>query len=563
MKFFLKRIFFSKENIHKGGRAYVLILFGMMLFAGFLSCDSKKNVGTGMEVMDERPNIVFIIADDLGFSDIGAYGGEIPTPNLDKLADSGTKYTQFYNNAVCVPTRASIYTGYYPAEGMKRIGSQDPNVHNVVTLGEGLKKAGYNTSLTGKWHIGHKKPNRPIDRGFDEFYGMLDGASNYFDPSMRDPEFYHDGRYRRFAHNDSMVTSFPEKYYTTDAFTEHAVGMIEKFSKSKAPFFINVAYNAPHFPMQAKEEDIERQVGKYDHLGNHKERYLQLRKERFQRQLEIGLIEPEWGLSEKPEGGGSWRYDYDIDKWIQGQDSIRELRRMEVYAAMVSSMDTGIGRILKALEDNNVADNTLVIFISDNGGCSTVPSPDFNSEKMTEMKKYNQSLPGGKDTYEFLGPAWGWAINTPFRRHKAWVYEGGIASPMIVKWPHKQKEGAINRDVIHVVDFAPTLMDITHGAIPKGWQGNIMTQTIKNEVVTNPERTYYWNINDNKAIRKGKWKLVMANGKDQWELYDMEVDRTETNDLATSYSEKVEELKGLWQEWDKNYKESVSAIESR
>ena len=531
------------------------LIFSCLIILG---CTSKKNKLTKATI-NQPPNVVFIIADDLGFSDLGAYGGEMFTPNLDKLADEGTKFTQFYNNAVCVPTRASLYTGYYPAEGLKRIRSKDSSIHSIITLGESLKVAGYNTSLTGKWHLGHEKPNRPIDRGFDEFYGLLDGASNFHDPSLRDPVFYNGGRHRVFAHNDSLITSFPENYFTTDAFTNHAVGMIEKFSKSTKPFFINVAYTSPHFPLHAKEEDIKKQLGKYDDLGTHKTRFLELRKKRYQRQLDLGIIKPEWGLSKVDKKGGPWRWDYDIDLWLEDQDSIRELRRMEVYAAMVSSMDAGVGRVLKALEDNNVAENTIIIFISDNGGCSTIPS----NEQMPDMKQYNASLPGGKDTYEFLGPAWGWAINTPFRRHKSWVHEGGIASPMIVKLPVQQKPGAINRKAVHIVDFAPTIINLTNGTIPEEWQGNVMTKTFKNETIKdNAEKVYYWNIQGNKAIRKGDWKLILANGYIHWELYNLDVDRTETKDLAQSHPEKVEKLKNQWIKWNEDYEKRVEGIDS-
>jgi len=489
-------------------------------------------------------NIVLIIADDLGFSDLGAYGGEISTPHIDGLAAEGVRFTQFYTNAVCVPTRASLYTGLYPVEGLELL--QDSS---VKTLGDLLSEAGYRTSLSGKWHLGHDVPNRPIDRGFDEYYGLLDGASNHFDPSTPDPEFYiGDRRNRIFAHNDELISAFPDDFYSTDAFTDHAVRVIREFSESDEPFFLNVSFTSPHFPLHAKPEDIAAYKGSYDSLGDHETRYFELRERRYRRQMEMGLLNPEWGLSERNNKGGPWRYDYDIDRWLGDQDSERELRRMEVYAAMVTSMDEGVGKLLEALEENGLADNTVVIFISDNGGAASVPVWDH----MPGMHAYNQSLPGTKDTYEFLGPAWGWAINSPFRRHKGWVHEGGISSPLIVRWPLKGQEGgSIRRDMIHIVDLAPTILDIAQVQIPQAWPGRTVTEILSNEVeYQRPSQPYYWNILGNKAIRDGKWKLVSANGYENWELYDMENDRTETQDLADQRPELVKKLSEQWSEWN-------------
>ncbi len=262
------------------------------------------------------PNIVLIVADDLGYSDLGCYGGEIATPNLDKLAQQGTRFTQFYNNAVCVTTRASLYTGLYPRRGSG--GLLRPN---MVTLGEVLQAAGYRTAMTGKWHLGHESPRRPIDRGFEEYYGLLSGCCNYFNPAQPDPVFYNGGNHRPFAHNDRRITEFPADYFTTDAFSDHAARTIRQFSPGDKPFFLNVCYTAPHFPLHAKPEDIKKYQGKYQ------QGYFELRKARHQRQKQLGVVDPNWKLSELDKKLGPARYDYDTEAWQASQEAPLGKRR--------------------------------------------------------------------------------------------------------------------------------------------------------------------------------------------------------------------------------------------
>lgn len=494
-----------------------------------------------------RPNIVLIMADDLGFSDLGCYGGEIRTPYLDGLAREGMQFTQFYNCAVCVTTRAALLTGLHPRRREKnRLLHED-----MMTLAEVLRSAGYRTSLTGKWHLGATHPNRPTDRGFDEYYGVASGCCNFFDPSLPDPVFYNGGKRRPFLHNETSVTEFSDNYYTTDAFTEHAVQQIHKSKVDNRPYFLHVCYTAPHFPLHAKPEDIGRYRGRYD-AG-----YFQLREKRYRRQVELGLIRPGWQLSKPDRRLGEFRYDYDITPWNDVEDLAREKRRMEVYAAMVDSMDQGIGRILKAIDESGHADNTLVMFLSDNGGCASFPG--YSDEKQRAGRvEYNKELPGGINTYDFVAPGWGWAQCTPFRRYKVWTYEGGIATPMIARWPRAIASGSRTDQIGHVVDFMPTVLELSGAKYPTERSGNTVLPIEGRSLVPilqgktrKGHESICWYLYGNRAVRQGRWKLVWGVTAQKWELYDMQTDRTETTNVASLHPELVEQLKTAWRQWAK------------
>ncbi len=487
-----------------------------------------------------RPNVLLILCDDLGYSDIGCYGGEIHTPSLDGLAKEGLRFTQFYNCAVCVTTRAALTTGLYPRQGSGGLLRK-----NMVTLGEVLREAGYNTALTGKWHLGSEPPKRPIDRGFDEYYGLLSGCCNFFNPAKQDPIFYNGGKYRPFAHNNTRITEFPDDFYSTDAFSDHAITTVERFSKSDKPFFLHLCYTAPHFPLHALPEDIKRYRGKYA------DGYDPLRKQRHQRQIQMGLVDASWTLSPVDKKTGDFRYDYDVVPWDELEEREREEHRMEVYAAMVDRMDQGIGRVLKSLKDCGVADNTIVFFLSDNGGCASWP----RNEK--EFNEYNRDVPVG-DTrgYEFVGKAWGWAQNSPFRRHKTWTYEGGIATPMIVRWPGKVQAGSITHQPGHLIDFMPTLLELAGGTYPNNYHGNeilpgegkSLTPILRGNQ-REPHESLCWALMGNRAIRQGDWKLVWGASDKRWELYNLSKDRTETNDLAKKHPDRVNTMVAAWQQW--------------
>jgi arylsulfatase A-like enzyme len=470
------------------------------------------------------PNIVLIMADDMGYSDIGCYGGEIQTPNLDRLAREGLRFTQFYNNAKCIPTRASIVTGLYPRGDRARLTT------NMVTVAEVLRGAGYQTALSGKWHLGAAAPTRPIDRGFDEFYGLTDGCCNYFDPAQRDPPF-EGGRIRTFARNDKRITSFPENFYTTDAFTDHAIATLRRFAAAGKPFFLNLCFTAPHSPIQARPEDIARYQGKYS-AG-----WAALRQQRHVRQLEMSLLDPKWQLPGPDERVYNW--DQSDQKW--------EDRRMAVYAAMVDRMDQDIGRLLQTLKELNLETNTLVIFLSDNGSSSEEAGGRMTSQ-----------LAGPKSSYMNVGPGWAWAHNTPFRLYKTWVHEGGIATPFIVRWPGVVKPNTLTHQVGHIIDVLPTCLEVAGAKYPREFKGNAILPVDGRSLLplfrgkeVPPPDLLFWEQDGNRAVRQGRWKLVWDVEVKRWELYDLEADRTETKDLVAKFPGKVTELAAAYDRWAK------------
>ncbi len=487
-----------------------------------------------------RPNIILIMCDDMGFSDIGCYGGEVQTPNLDRLAAEGMRFTQFYNNAKCTTTRASILTGLYP-----RFGKPGHLRDNMITLGEGMQLAGYQTSLSGKWHLlkarGARKDvagswhrdfdrtTHPYFRGFERFYGLLDGCCNFFDPARPDPS-YKGGRIRNFGRNDLPVTSFPDNYYTTDAFTDHAIESIHKFAASGRPFFLYLTYTAPHYPLHAKPKDIAKYRGRY------REGWNAMRAARWERQQAMGLAATNWSLTQ----GDSRAY-----KW-SGADHDFEDFRMAVYAAMIDSMDQNIGRLRKALETSEVEDNTLILFLSDNGGCSEEPGG----------RDPKRRIPGPKDDYVAVGPSWGWAQNAPFRRYKSWVHEGGITTPMIAWWPGRVPAGYINRSAAHIIDLLPTFLKLAGAEYPKVYKGRKMLPVEGKSMVPllfgksregHQSLSWYWA--ENRAIRQGDWKLVWDKLVESWELYNLGRDRCEAKDLAAEQPDRVAAMASDYFDW--------------
>ncbi len=354
----------------------------------------------------ERPNIVLILLDDVGFSDFGCYGGEIATPNFDRLARDGLRFTQFYNAAVCVTTRAALLTGLYP-----RYEGEQASVEltaRMATLAEVLQDAGYRTSLSGKWHLGHQPPHHPLDRGFESYYGPLDGCSNHHDPSIRDPQF-EGGRLRYWADGRERLTKFPESFYSTDAITDHAIEQLRRFQASGRPFFVHVCYTAAHSPLHAKPDDIAKYRGRY------RAGWDKLRRERFARQQQLGIFGPEFQLAVGEPEFPPW-LDEPLQEW--------NAELMAVYAAMVDCVDQNIGRLLQTLDDLGSAENTVVLVLNDNGGCASQAGGDDST-----------NIAGPKEHYVSCGAGWAHVQNTPLRRYKAWCHEGGIATPLIVRWP--------------------------------------------------------------------------------------------------------------------------------
>jgi len=482
---------------------------------------------SSQDMVGSRPNIILIMVDDMGWSDIGCYGGEVMTPNLDRLAREGMRFTQFYNNAKCTTTRASLTTGLYPRQDQ---GDSALLRTNMVTFAEVLKSAGYQTALSGKWHLGRELHQHPYQRGFDQYYGLLDGCCNFFDPSIQDPP-YKGNRIRYFAQNDQRIEDFPDDYYTTDAFTDFALEAIEGFSQKEAPFFLHICYTAPHYPLHAKPEDIEKYKGTY-RMGWEK-----MREQRYARQIEMGLIDPvQYPLSETDSRSYSW----------EEADQAFEDLRMAVYAAMIDCVDQNIGRLLETLETTGEADNTVIMFLSDNGGCAEEPGG-----RNPELRN-----PGPRDDYVAVGPAWGWAQNTPFRRYKVWMHEGGITTPFITWWPGKIPADTITNEAGHIIDVLPTLADFAGTTYPETYNGHeilpldglSLVPVLEGKSRAGHEQLY-WDYNGNRAIRSGKWKLVWDKLIKEWELYDFSQDRTETQNLADQYPEKVQTLAKDWEMW--------------
>ncbi len=498
----------------------------------------------------QRPNIILIMADDLGYSDLGCYGGEIETPSIDRLAAEGLKFSQFYNCAVCRTSRVALLTGLHPRRVKGRM------LHdNMTTLGEVVKSAGYRTSLIGKWHFPVTKPQDrgrlPTRRGFDRYYGLAAGCCNFFDPAKPFPDYYQGQGPEPFLDQETPITEFPEDYYTTDAFTDRAVEQIQEFAgaEKKTPFFLHLCYNAPHYPLHAKPKDIAKYQGRFD------DGYFAMRERRIERLKELGLINQDWKLSEPDPQQSRLTYDYEITPWEEVENIARERRRMEVYAAMVDSMDQGIARVMEALERSGIAENTCVIFLSDNGGCAS-HSGYRNVEVKKAHEAYNKELPGSIDTYDYVAQGWGWAQNAPFRRYKVWTHEGGISTPMIVRWPKKIRAGTLTHQVGHIVDFMPTIIEMSGATYPEFREeievlptdGVSLLPVFEGRQRADHD-SLFWYLYGNRAVRKGKWKLVWGSNVKKWELFDMEADRTETNDLAAEHPQIVKKLEAEWLQW--------------
>jgi len=497
--------------------------------------------------INEAPNIILIMSDDMGYSDLACYGGEINTPNLDRLANNGLRFTQFYNTARCCPTRASLMTGLYPHQaGIGHMTNYPPdslsNNYGVpeyqgylnrssVTIAEVLREAGYHTIMAGKWHLGYfGKEKWPLQRGFDRFYGILSGATNYFNPQP--PK----GLTLGYEHIDPEG----DDYYTTDAFTDYAIRFMEESRKQdERPFFLYLAFNAPHWPLHAPAELINKYRGKY--LGG----WSRLREERYQRMIEMGLIDKNWKLTTQD----SRPWDSLNDEKKQELDF-----RMAIYAAMIDRMDQNIGRLVEYLENRGILDNTVIIFLDDNGACAE--SDELGSGPREQL--------GTKDGYLLsYGRAWANVSNTPFREYKHWVHEGGISSPFIIHWPsgiESKYYGQIVDQYGYLPDIMATCLDLADAEYPEVFnginitplEGKSLLPVLKGSREQVHAEPIFWEHEGNKAVRMGRYKLVSMwkpGSEYSWELYDMEADRTETNDLSDVLPEIKEELINTYMEW--------------
>jgi len=507
--------------------------------------------------LSDPPNIILIMVDDMGFSDLGCYGSEINTPNIDGLAEGGLRFTSFYNAARCCPTRAALLTGLYPHQaGMGAMIKHDwPDSQKgpyqgylndkCVTLAEVLKTVGYGTYMSGKWHVGENHPQWPMDRGFDDYYGVISGAVNYFDiRKTKRP-----GVIRHFAKGNEEYMPPTENWYLTDAITENAVRMLEHAGQLQDPFFLYLAYTAPHWPLHALPEDIEKYRGKYMHGWD------VLREQRYQRQKELSLFDKLPALSPRDSIAPAWS-----SLGVEKQDEMD--LKMAVYAAQIESMDRGVGEVIDKLKELGRVDNTLIMFLSDNGACAEggVFGQDFWG---------NGVPPGGKDGYHNYGLAWANASNTPFRKYKQYTHEGGTTTPFIASWPAVINDlGSVTDQPAHIVDIMSTICDLSGAVYPDSFRTNKITVNSGRSlrpIFYDEKRSNHeflcWEHIGSVAIRKGNWKLV-ASRKEKWELYDLSTDRTELNNLIGEFPDKAAEMHTIWMNWAEDCGVKVSEIHS-
>ncbi|MDR5815423.1 MULTISPECIES: arylsulfatase [unclassified Caballeronia] len=511
--------------------------------------------------MASKPNIILILNDDMGYSDIGCYGGEIETPNLDRLARNGLRYSQFYNTARCSPSRASLLTGLHPHQTGIGVLTYDYGPEGYagnlnkqcVTIPEVLKTNGYRTYMSGKWHVASSldEPSDtwPMQRGFDEFFGTIIGAGSFYDPNTL----------TRGNTNIEHEAKEQDDFFYTDAISDEAVSFIEQHVAEHAgtPFFQYVAYTAPHWPLHAHEEDIAKYKGRFDAGWD------ALREERLKRLVDDGILRDIWRLSDR---------DPTQPEWSEADHKAWRLRCMEVYAAQIDRMDQGIGRIVAALERAGQLDNTVIIFLSDNGACAEdipegVTVDDLvnnlkiaksHTRKGAEVQFGNNPalMPGGEDTYQSYGTAWANLSNAPFRLYKHWIHEGGISTPFIVHWPDGiEAKGEIRHSPGYLPDVMATVLDITRTDYPQQHGGNAIAPLEGHSLRASFEQKggearppMFWEHEGNAAVRIGTWKLVRRY-PNPWELYDMDADRTELNDLAGQHPDRVKDMAARYDEW--------------
>ncbi|MCF0195977.1 MAG: arylsulfatase, partial [Bacteroidaceae bacterium] len=515
----------------------------------------------------ERPNLMIIMVDDMGYSDPQCFGGEVQTPNLNALAEEGMRFTQFFNSGRSCPSRGSLLTGLYAHQcGITGMGVSLNR--QCVTIPEVLKTAGYNTAMSGKWHLSLTRAingnntskeqlqwlshqnyfdnapfspleTYPCNRGFDEHWGTIWGVCDHFDPFS-------------LVHNEEpiYVTGIPDDFYSTDFVTQKANDMLDELTRKDEPFFLYVAYNAPHWPLHAKPTDIAKYKGKYD------EGWDVLRERRYNKMVELGLVDPE----ETPKAtNASGRV------WANESDKAFQSANMEVHAAMVDCVDQGIGKIIAKLKETGAYENTIIIFSSDNGASSeNYNIGDFDRHNMTRDGRqvvHNARTPGDQLSYNYLGTGWAGAVNTPFRYWKRESFHGGIAAPTIVSWPKGMKQelkGTIMRQPCQYIDVMPTFLEATGTTYPTTYKGNTITPLapegqsflplLTGEGEWKGERVLFWEHETGKAVRVGDWKMTALCGGG-WQLFNLRNDYSETNNVAAEHPDKVREMKALWNEW--------------
>ena len=517
----------------------------------------------------KRPNIIVVLSDDMGYSDLGCYGGEIQTPTLNRLAAGGLRFSQFYNTGRCCPTRASLLSGLYPHQAGVGHMMNDRGVdgyrgelnRQCVTIAEALKPAGYSTYMCGKWHVTKAtqpdgpKDNWPLQRGFERFYGTITGAGSFYDPGT-------------LTRDNTMISPFndpdyqPAQYYYTHALSHHATKFIDDHCQQKPdqPFFLYLAYTAAHWPMHALEPDIAKYRGKYD------EGYAPIRLARHERLKKLGIVDPAWQMAPQ------------VGNWEKVEHKAWESRCMEVYAAMIDSMDQGMGQVVNKLTERGQLDNTLILFMQDNGGCQeangrtgdfqrpvepSLPKIAADAIRTDVIPKQNRDgvptltgphiMPGPADTYIAYGINWANVSNTPFREYKHFVHEGGISTPLIAHWPAGIKRaGEWEKQPGHLIDIMATCVAVSKANYPREVQGQpikplegvSLVPAFSGESLARPQ-PLFWEHEGNRAIRSGQWKLVAKENR-PWELYDLSTDRTEMHNLSAEQPQRVQELSAQW-----------------
>jgi arylsulfatase A-like enzyme len=569
----------------------------LFIATSLFSVLTLHTIAQSQTALNKKPNIIVILTDDMGFSDIGCYGSEINTPNIDKLAKNGVRFSHFYNTARCSPSRASLLTGLYPHQaGMGHLSTEnyteegyvDDLSSHAVTMAEVFKSAGYATYMTGKWHIAKDILNQndirnwPMQRGFQRYFGTLNGSGSFYDPGT-------------LVSNNSYIAP-GENFYYTNAITDTAVKFINEH-KTANPFFFYIAYTSAHWPLHAPEKEVQKYKGVYDKGWD------AIRTARFNKLQKLGIISKEAVLTER---------GVSIPAWENAPMKDWQVRKMEVYAAMIDMMDQGIGKIISTLEQKGILDNTVIFYMHDNGGCAEPLDSDQPEVALTaeqkQMHPYSKDsifvgkkpvytrdgqfirsgmgvMPGPANTWVTYGIEWANVSNTPFKMYKHWTHEGGIASPLIVYWPKGiTQKGAIRNTDAHLIDIMATCVDIAGIPYPTNYNGNAIQPMEGKSLVgafnNKPiERDFiFWEHEGNRALKFGNWKIVSKTEKNKvftekdqnaWELYDVQTDPSETKDLAIQYPQKVKELALVWEKeairtkalpwpWDKKTKKQTS-----
>jgi arylsulfatase len=510
-------------------RLFIIPLLVMLLLAG---C-KRPPVTQPTALPLKRPNIVIIMADDMGYSDLGCYGSEINTPNIDRLAANGMRMTQFYNTSRCCPTRAALLTGVYQHEaGVGFMTGNDGTPayqgflnRQTATIAELLRANGYTTLMSGKWHVGSRPQHWPTKRGFDRFYGIPEGGGVYFYPFQKP----------RSVVLDEAEIAVDTFYYSTDAINDYAVRFLEEQKGSLKPFFLYVAHIAPHFPLQAFPEDVARYRGKY------LEGYAAIRRQRFESMKLKGILPSDAELSPPDDLIQEW------NSLTEGQKDTADLK-MAIYAAQIERMDMGIGDIVDKLKEIGEYDNTVIIFLSDNGA----------SPEVTVEGEALSGPIGSVNSYASVGRAWANVSNTPFRYYKHWVHEGGISTPFILQYPALLRAATIERRVGHVMDLMPTCLDLGRSLYPAAYQGDTLEplkgkslMPLLRQQPIERQQPLFWEHRGNRAVRLGDWKLVSRHteGRDEWELYNIAEDRAELHNRAEAQPDQVREMAAMYAQW--------------